>query len=403
MTLRKWFVSIAMSLTTTCLSLICSASDTVSKPVAIPARLPLAVGVAFDQHGRLWLAKVENERLLVSWSADLGKQFSPAVVVTPKVENIGADGENRPKIAVTSDGTVLLTWTQLLSEPRTGNIRFSRSIDGGKTFSPPVTLNDDRRIASHRFETLLTDGNGKVTVAWLDARERDAAREKNKSFKGVSLYTIRSNDNGARFNTNQRLQSHTCECCRIGGAWSHKGPVIFWRHLFNENTRDFALQYLNDGEMLRVTDDEWQIDGCPHHGGDLTAARVQDQEVLHIVWFTNGRKRQGSFYRRFDGKNLSKPMPLGNHNALPGHPSVAAWGHQVLVTWREFDGKHSSAWMMHSSDGGINWQPAVQLAKTSKEADYPIPVFQHDGHAWVIWHTAAEGLRVLAVNEYPQH
>ena len=103
-----------------------------------PPKTTLGVGVTLDQQGRLWLAKVEDQRLLVSSSEDGGQNFSSPAVVTPDPENISADGENRPKIAVARDGTILLTWTQVLPQKYSGNIRFARSIDSGQTFPRPL-------------------------------------------------------------------------------------------------------------------------------------------------------------------------------------------------------------------------------------------------------------------------
>ncbi|HEX8872988.1 MAG TPA: sialidase family protein, partial [Nitrosospira sp.] len=205
----------------------------------------MAIGAALDEGGRLWLAKVENQRLLVSWSDDGGRNFSNPVPATPEPENIVADGENRPKIAVARDGTVLLTWVQSLPQKYSGNVRFARSTDSGQTFSQPITLNDDGRITSHRFDSMAIDGMGRVVVAWLDARDRDAAKEKGESFSGVSIYTARSSDNGASFGANRRFQAHTCECCRIALTWTAEGPIAFWRNIFGSNTRDFAIGNLD--------------------------------------------------------------------------------------------------------------------------------------------------------------
>lgn len=46
------------------------------------ARTALAVGVTLDRDGRLWLARVVDQRLLVSWSEDGGSSFSEPAVVT---------------------------------------------------------------------------------------------------------------------------------------------------------------------------------------------------------------------------------------------------------------------------------------------------------------------------------
>ncbi len=357
----------------------------------------LAVGVALDSSGHLWLAKVENQRLLVSRSDDGGESFSSPVVVTPEAEDISADGENRPKIAVARDGTVLLSWTLTLPQRHSGDIRFARSTDSGRSFSAPVTLNDDGRTTSHRFDALAIDGAGRVAVAWLDARDRDAAREQGDKFSGVSIYTAQSADNGASFSANRKFQQHICECCRIALTWTQTGPVIFWRNIFGVNTRDFAIASLDQGGVRRATDDEWQIDACPHNGGSIAS---DGQGRLHLTWFTNGNKRQGLFYKRIDGDWKSQPMAIGNSAVQANHAAVVAAGNTVILTWREFDGSAYSVQMMHSQDGGSSWSEPQRLLNTNGAADYPMPLI--DGkQVLVVWNTAAEGLRIVSFERIP--
>lgn len=356
-----------------------------------PAKPTLAVGATLDAEGRLWLARVENQQLWVSRSDDGGQHFSQPVAVSSEPEAIAADAESRPKIAVARDGTVLLSWTQSLPQKYSGNIRFSRSTDGGRHFSRPITVNDDGRVTSHRFDSLAIDGSGGVALMWLDARDRDAAREKGGDFGGVSVYFVRSTDNGATFGANRRLTAHTCECCRTALTWTADGPVGMWRNLYGRNTRDFALANLDRGEVSRATDDEWQIDACPHHGGGLA---VDARGARHLVWFTQGKTRQGLFYRRVAEGRASPPMPLGDPAAQAGHASVAAAGETVLIAWREFDGQGYVARVMHSTDGGVSWSAPRRLAVARDAADYPLPLV--DGRrALVVWNSAAEGLRVL--------
>lgn len=370
--------------------------------LAKPSKPTVAVGAQLDARGRLWVASVENQRVWVRYSEDGGTQFSPPVAVNTEPEQISADGENRPKIAVAEDGTVLLSWTQALPQNYSGNIRFSRSVDGGKTFSAPITLNDDGRITSHRFDTLTIDGKGRVAVAWLDARDRDAAREKDgardrdtaNAYAGTSIYYALSSDNGAHFQANRRLNEHNCECCRVAAAWTKEGPVVFWRNLYGTNTRDFAIGNLDSGIVRRASDDEWQIDACPHHGGGLAA---DDAGALHLVWFTHGKTRQGLFYKRIAGERESTPLAFGNPAAQAGHPDVAVAGKQVVLTWREFNGSAYTAQAMQSNDGGATWRAAVKLAEASGVADYPLPV--SDGkQVRVVWSTLSDGLRVFAIN-----
>ena len=359
-----------------------------------PAKPTLAVGVTIDGDGRLWLARVENQRLLVSHSNDGGVSFSSAVVVTPVPEEISTDGENRPKIAVARDGTVLLSWTQVLPQRHSGNIRFSRSTDSGKTFSSPITLNDDGRITGHRFDALTIDGSGRVVVAWLDARDRDAARERGEKFSGTSIYIAQSSNNGASFSANQRFQQHTCECCRIAITWTNEGPVALWRNIFGANTRDFAIANIDQGGVRRITDDDWQIDACPHNGGGIAA---NGQGLLHLTWFTNGSKRQGLFYKYIDGDRESQPLAIGNPANQASHATVAAMGDTVVLTWREFNGQLYLVQMMRSNDGGNSWGEPQRLMETNGAADYPIPLISNK-QVLVVWNTATEGLRVLPLD-----
>lgn len=368
-------------------------------------RPPLAVGAALDPSGRLWLAQVRDGRLTISHSANGTSHFSPASAVTPGPETITADSENRPKIVVGADGIVHVSWTQNLGARMTGFIRYARSTDGGKSFSSPVTLNSDRQIISHRFDTLATDGQGGVAVAWLDARARIGKVPKGSPQTQVSVYAAVSRDGGATFAPDRMVAEHSCQCCRTGMTWTPRGPVVFWRHVFGKNIRDFAIADLAGGPLLRVTDDVWAVDGCPHHGGGIAA---DGRGNLHIVWFTAGITRQGIFYRRLASADfsaqgqltgvaeMSPPLPLGQANNQPGHPAVVASGDRILLAWREFDGERYSVWAMLSADAGAHWGAPVRLAGTKNAADYAVPVID-DKRTLVVWNTADEGVRVLPV------
>ena len=373
-----------------------TAGEGLSHSISGSAKAPkttLAVGVTLDEDGRLWLAKVENQRLLVSWSKDEGRSFSSPAVVTPEPENILVDGENRPKIAVARDGTLLLTWIQSLPQKYSGNVRFARSIDSGQTFTVPITLNDDGRITSHRFDSLAIDGDGRVVVTWLDARDRDAAKERGEDYAGVSLYSRQSFDNGGSFGRNRKFQEHTCECCRTALTWTKDGPVVLWRNIYGTNTRDFAIANLDKGGVRRVARDEWQIDACPHNGGSLATDR---RGQLHLVWFTNGTARQGLFYKRIDGQWESQPFPIGNPAAQANHASVVAAGETIILTWREFDGHVYSAQMMYSNDSGESWSEPLRLMESDGATDYPVPLIG-GRKVLVVWNTAKEGLRILPI------
>ncbi|PKO87110.1 MAG: exo-alpha-sialidase [Betaproteobacteria bacterium HGW-Betaproteobacteria-12] len=347
----------------------------------------LAVAARFDDQGRLWLARVVGGQLLLSHSSDGGSSFTEPVAVNRQPELIAADGEARPQLAVVGRH-VYVSWTQGLPQPFAGHIRFAVSDDGGARFSEPLTVNDDQRPITHRFNAMLADADG-VTLAWIDKRDGTG----DPAYRGAAIYTARSTDGGRSFAANRKLADHSCECCRLALAADTDGtPVLLWRHIFGQNLRDFALARL-DAPLRRVTEDGWAIDACPHHGGALA---IGADGIRHIAWFTGAESGPGLFYRRLAGDDAGPPLPFGHLDAQAGHPQVAVIGPRVVLVWREYDGRHNLIRRQQSTDGGRSWSDPATLAQTAGAADDPLLV-SHGEAVRLVWNTAADGLRSLAV------
>lgn len=344
------------------------------------------VSASFDHAGKLWLAWVNDDHVYVQSSGDKGQTFSEPVMVNPAAEPIIAHDEYRPKIQVDQQGNIYLTWTQKLEKRHTGHIRFSRSLDGGKTFSEPVTINDNRDIISHRFDSLLVGENGEVWIAWLDARDKVQAKQQGAEFLGTSLYYALSTDHGDSFLPNKAVAPHTCECCRLGAALDNDGlPVVIWRHVFPGQIRDHALVKFNNwqssGPLRRLSTENWKIDACPHHGPALSIA---DDGTYHAVWFSGAESQQGLFYANSNdqGQSYSPVMPFGSTGAK--HPHVMAQGQHVAITWLEFDGSNTIVRGMQSFDGGKRWSEAKRLGSSPDAADYGV-LLADDANIYLSW------------------
>jgi len=361
----------------------------------------LAVSAAFDANGRLWRARVKDGRVLVDHSDDLGATFSPAIATNGDKEAIGAEGDARPKIVTSSDGAIYVSYTQLLSKPYSGNIRFSRSLDGGKTFSAPITVNDNHDIIGHRFDALAAGADGKVYLAWLDKRDEAAAKKQNEAYAGSALYYAVSKDRGATFGANIKVVDHACECCRVAMALGGDGvPAILWRHVYDGNVRDHAFTKLEGNiRPVRVSHDNWTVEACPHHGPALAAG---PDGRYHAVWFDNAPQNHGLFYARSQdgGTTFGTPMKFGNDLAQPSHPDILSLGKVVLLAWKEFDGEKSAVYTMRSLDSGTTWSTPRRAAETADASDYPT-LIGHSDRAYLSWNTLKEGYRVIPLNDDP--
>ena len=360
------------------------------------AKPSLTVTANLDEKGRLWLAAIRDKHVYVSYSDDHGVTQSAPVKVNAEPESILGDGENRPKIIVRK-GVVYVSYTQGLAKPMSGDIRFSRSTDGGKSFSAPITVNDNREIISHRFDSMAVNGKGHVYIAWLDKREQSAAEKKGEKYNGSAIYYATSENGGISFRRNVKIADHVCECCRTAMAIDADDyPVVVWRHIYGTNIRDHALVKL-DGKMApaRLSHENWNTASCPHHGPSLSIAA---DGSYHAAWFNNAPERHGLFYAHSTdrGKTFSAPLNFGNFDAQAARPYVLSLGSRVYLVWKEFDGEDTGIFGMHSSDGGKSWSAPEKLAGTPDVSDWPMLVSENN-RVYLSWNTKNEGYRLIEI------
>lgn len=359
----------------------------------------LGTSAAIDSHGRLWVVHKdagagERQQIVLRASNDGGATWSAPLPVLRNSEPVSAEGENRPKIAFGRRNEIYVTWTRPLAKPYTGEIRFARSVDGGKTFSAPLTVHANRDQITHRFESLIVDRDGRIYVAWIDKRDMHAAQVKRRKYTGAAIYYAVSDNGGVSFRGDYKVADHSCECCRIALALNPEGqPVALWRHVFAPNARDHALATLAPdgrvGEVTRATHDDWRVDACPHHGPGL--AYMADG-TRHQVWFNVKDGAGGVFHSATSPQGvLQQSRRIGGAQAA--HADVAVHGQQVVVAWKQFDGKSTAVLARVSEDGGSTWQER-ELARTAGASDQPRLVAAEAG-VMLVWRTRNEDVVVV--------
>jgi hypothetical protein len=316
------------------------------------------------------------------------------VQVNAIAEDAEFNGENRPKIIVADDGAILLSWTLKTSPSYTGEIRFTRSTDGGRSFEPVRTLNDDNLFTGHRFESMFLTESGHLYVSWIDKRDLEASLAADRPYVGAAVYYTVSGDLGETFSANYRVANNSCECCRI--AMAPRGEdrlAIFWRQIFGDDVRDHAVAILGpDGlvtQVDRATYDDWHIDACPHHGPDMVIGETADD--YHLTWFSNGTNNQGIYYARYsfaDRKATLQRRIDGTPGA--GHANLARLNGVLYLVWKGFDGSNTTLQLMTSRDEGQSWSEPQSLYITGAASDHPL-LMQTDTGVYLSWHTQELG------------
>lgn len=360
--------------------------------MAMP-KLDLGSSAAFARDGSLVAVTKQGEHVMLYRSRDEGRYWDAPVAVNAAPEAISADGENRPKVAVTSEGAVLVSWTRPLSKPYSGEIRLARSEDGGARFDSPITVHRDRREITHRFESILTGSGNRVYLAWIDKRDLESAKTAHKPYRGAAIYLAMSDDGGRSFRPETKLADHSCECCRIASAPDAEGePLFLWRHVFEPNERDHMLAKVSLGGTpvftRRATFDRWKVDGCPHHGPSLAVAPTG---VLHAVWFNQVNGVGRVFYGRLLEGGVEGQRTVGGERAA--HADLALAGTGIAVSWKEFDGERTRLLAEISDDAGASFE-SREVSATDGASDQP-RVLRHGDRLFVFWRTEHEGMRVF--------
>jgi hypothetical protein len=360
------------------------------------------VSPTFAPDGTIWLTFDANNKIFVVHSSDNGQSFSSPIAVTRDPVKLDNGPDERPVIAVDHEGRVFIAYAIFKDNKYNGEVFFSRSIDGGKTFSLPRPLVDN--TASQRFQTLTIDPLGNLFAAWLDKRGVVAAAQQGKTYAGAALAYSWSSDGGASFSPSRIAHHNTCECCRLGVAFAGPGrPAVLFRNVFDGTVRDHAVITFTNantpGAPERVSVDDWKIDACPHQGPSLA---LSASGTYHATWFTDGDNRKGLFYARSTdgGRHFSKPMILGNPDHDLSRTYVTALPGAVWVSWKDFDGDEASVNVIFSQDDGNSWSDPRVVAKTTDASDHPLLL--NDGHrAWVSWMTKADGYRLFPLETVP--
>lgn len=363
----------------------------------------LGTSAAVDDKGRVWMVMKEaadgKQFVTLQTSDDHGKSWSAPQRVLDQPEPVAAGGEARPHIAFGRKGEVYITYTRTIAKPHIGDIRFVRSVDGGKTFSAPITLHADKEVVTHSFESLAVDDKGRIYVTWIDGRDREKAKKNQAKYVGSALYYAVSDDQGASFRGDYKIADNVCECCRIALDIDAKGqPAVMWRHVFAGSIRDHALARLTpEGKpsaLERVTFDNWKVDACPHHGPSLAFDAAGKR---HQTWFNVKGGEGGAFYASTAGDAPGKPVALGSAQAE--HPDVAVKGSTVVVAWKQFDGKATRVLGRVSQDGGGTWSER-DFGQTAGPSDQPHLVPAADG-VLLLWRTQADGVKTTLVKREP--
>jgi hypothetical protein len=323
--------------------------------------------VQIDDQGFVFAAWVEEEKdtrtILFARSDKPGGSLGAPVRVNQPGENLYYRQESPALVVLGSD--VFIAWS--LTHPKitpdkpfAGELRLSRSTDGGRTFAPSVLVNDDGQVIQHAFDSLHVAPDGTVHMAWIDGREGK---------KEPGTFVARSTDHGRAIEKNLKVDDDTCVCCRTALATSADGVVYAaWRKIFDGNVRETVVSRSTDGgetysNSVVVGNDRWVYPACPHRPASLGVDR---QGRLYVVWYTEGADETPAIYLAYSddqGRTFSDKKQLNrSKGTFPDHPQMVADPEgRIVVIWEEQSPVRREVVASYSLDRGRSFSQPVKV------------------------------------------
>jgi hypothetical protein len=129
-----------------------------------------------------------------------------------------------------------------------------------------------------------------------------------------------------------------CPCCKTSlAAASDNRLYVSWRQVLPDNYRHIAVASTTDGGRtfsppVIVSDDRWQLEGCPVSGSALAVA---SDGALRVLWFSAGDAGETGLYwseSRDAGRTFS-PRQLFSKGQAYGTPILLETGDRLSAVW----------------------------------------------------------------------
>ena len=320
----------------------------------------LVPDAAVDDKGTLHVVYGLNHNAYYLQSTNNGSSFTSPVKVNSTVTVETEMGERGPKLAVGRDGVIHVVWGDDWAPGVQTFVRYSRSLDGGRSFEPFKTISS---MSGDDGVTMAADGLGNVVAFWhvMVAPPPDVPQ-------ATWLFLARSTNNGETFGASERvnitnLTGVACSMCMTRARVGQGGSVYLAFRSAMGNIRDFYMLKGNISEnqftAIRINQDNWNIDYCPMVGPELT---FDPYGRALCAFMTSNRVYWAISDPPHNDFRLHVATPTGENNEI--FPTVTANRHgETLFVWQvgpmSTSGTATVEWARYNIDGTPSGQQGV--------------------------------------------
>lgn len=362
----------ALSMCTRAQAQLFSASQNISRN----ADFSTTPQVAADGAGNIYAAweddTANNANILFTRSTDGGKTFS-----TPKNLSNTSGFSSNPRVAIDAHGVIYVAW----EDDATGNLEIfvSQSSDGGLNFSTPTNVSNDP--ADSEDPQLAVDAFGNVDVVWND---------KNIT---MGIFFAQSTDGGKTYSTPKNLASNlngsfvpqmaVGQDGSISVAWEDDSatgqPSVSFAHSSDKGVTFSAAQKLSTGGAA--------------FGAQLA---VDASGNINVVWMDSTLGNQEIFFSRSmdQGVTFSAPSDVSKGTGSADNPQIGTDANgSIYVVWQDDVPPMFSRdiYFARSGNGGVTFSAGQNLSNSTGDSTAPSLTVDAKSNIGVAWQEVATG------------
>jgi hypothetical protein len=288
--------------------------------------------VANDATGNVDVAWVNINGAAFVRSTNGGTTFSAPITI-PSDLSLTLNAENYIQMSLDANGNVNLLWRLDPTGTATSlqNV-FSRSTDGGVTFSTPVNVSTTPTPAQ-----LVVQPNGTIVVTWFD--------------QTTSNLIAASSTDGVTFSSPITVWTAVGNPMDLTLVVGPQGQIyIFWTQLLTNQSCSILFSRSTDAMTFSTAAN---ISGSAGACNQTPAAFVDGSGAVDVAWDADGASL--FFSRSTDSGATFSPLTSVPTSAKPNsQETTVGTNGTIYILWQS----QSGVVVSHSADGGATFSPA---------------------------------------------
>jgi hypothetical protein len=333
-----------------------------------------------------WLEPVPgSDRTAFRYSRYERGQWTPARTLLER-NDLFVNWADFPSIVEDADGALFAHWLQKHgSGAESYDVHMAVARDG-QTWGEPFLLNRDAKEGEHGFVTLAALRHGGVAATWLDGRNMTSGGMHGDHGAGAMTVRYAEIQADGSLETDEVVDTRTCECCTTGIALAEEGPVIVYRDRTPDEIRDvYAVRRTGAvwAEPHAVHADGWKINGCPVNGPQIDASGKR----VVTAWFTaaHGTDAVYAAFSTDGGATFGKAVRIDGGQPVGRVDVLFADDNSAIVSWVERVATGAEIRIRRVSFDGTLDVPLKVADSSSGRASGFTRMARKDAEIWLAW------------------